>query len=67
MTKDELKDCLGTIAQSGTSKFLKALKVHLFLRFSYINFLFHDKLIVSFVDNNLLSLFCPGEQRPWCR
>lgn len=27
MSRQELVDCLGTIAQSGTAKFLKALKV----------------------------------------
>ncbi|KAI8031674.1 hypothetical protein LOK49_LG01G04264 [Camellia lanceoleosa] len=31
MTRQELVDCLGTIAQSGIAKFLKALKVHQYL------------------------------------
>ncbi|KAJ0534099.1 hypothetical protein HanPSC8_Chr09g0371511 [Helianthus annuus] len=30
MTTEELIDCLGTIVQSGTSKFLKALKARLY-------------------------------------
>jgi heat shock protein beta len=32
MTQQELVDCLGTIAQSGTAKFLKGLKVLCFFK-----------------------------------
>lgn len=42
MTRQELVDCLGTIAQSGTAKFLKALKVLLVFLYHYFSVYFDD-------------------------
>ncbi|KAL0396880.1 UNVERIFIED_CONTAM: Heat shock protein 90-5, chloroplastic [Sesamum calycinum] len=67
MTKEELIDCLGTIAQSGTSRFLKALKfeplrprwLHIHLKFTIC-----DSPLVGQqglgADNSLIGQFGVG-------
>lgn len=72
MTKQELVDCLGTIAQSGTAKFLKAVKAR-FSNFLMSMFYFPKSprlwLSCFFVtqdskdagaDNNLIGQFGVG-------
>lgn len=73
MTRQELVDCLGTIAQSGTAKFLKAIKVVESLVFTVLSCFFRavsSSMILTFLplqesknagsDSNLIGQFGVG-------